>query len=424
MWMLVVAPMPITGDAAFRLASAIAIGLLIGAERERRKSSRSFVTSAGIRTFALASLAGGLSLILGGELLLTIVVASVAVLTAVGYVRTRDQDPGLTTETALILVVLLGALAQRDVRFASGVAVVVTILLAARERLHRFVSSVLSEEELTDALILAAATLVVLPLMPNRYLGPYAAINPRTIWKIVVLMMSISGLGYVAVRLVGVRFGLPISGLASGFVSSTATIASMGERARATPALMRSAVAAAVLSTVATVLQMAAVIAATNEATLRVLRIPLLASGLVAIAYGVVLTMLSLRQKTTETTVAGRAFSLRTALFFSGLIAVVLLVSAALRTWIGTTGVLITAAVAGFADTHSAAVSVASLVASNKLTPTDAVIPILTAMTTNTFSKAVFAFTSGGRPYALRVFPGLVLVMAAAWLGAAFILRP
>jgi uncharacterized membrane protein (DUF4010 family) len=416
--------MPLTSDAALRLASAVSIGLLIGAERERRKRSSSLVSTAGIRTFALASLAGGVSLILGGELLLTVVVAAVAVLTTVGYLRTRDQDPGLTSETALILTVLLGALAQRDLPTAAGLAVIVTILLAARDRLHRFVSSVLSQEEVADALVLAAVTLVVLPLMPNRYMGPYAAINPRIIWKIVVLMMSISGFGYVAVRLVGIRFGLPIAGLASGFVSSTATIASMGERATATPALTRSAVAGAVLSTVATVLEMAAVLAATSQATLQALRVPLVTCGAVAIAYGVALTLLSLQQKTPESAIKGRAFRLRTALFFASLTAAMLLVTAALRVRIGTTGVLIAAAVAGFADTHSAAVSVASLVAGNKLPAREAVVPILAAMTSNTVSKAIFAFTSGSRRYAWQVVPGLLLVIAVAWLSAALFFRP
>jgi uncharacterized membrane protein (DUF4010 family) len=413
--------MPVTSDEAIRLASAVAIGLLVGAERERRKLSGSFATSAGIRTFALASLTGSLSLMLGGELLLGIVVAATAALTSLGYLRTRDQDPGLTTEIALILVVLLGALAQRDLGAASGIAVVVTILLASREWLHRFVSSVLSEQESTDALVLAAAALVILPLMPNRYLGPYGAINPRTIWKIVVLMISISGLGYMAVRLVGIRFGLPITGLASGFVSSTATIASMGERAKDSPPLMRSAVAGAVLSTVATVVQMAVVVAATSQATLRAMKTPLLASGAVAIAYGLVLTLLSLRQQAGPATLKGRAFSLRSAIFFAGLIAVVLLISAALGSWIGTTGVLIAAAVAGFADTHSAAVSVASLVGAGKLQARQAVVPILAAMTTNTMSKAFFAITSGGPRFALQVIPGLVLVIVAAWVAAMFV---
>ena len=409
-------------ETALRLGSAIAIGLLIGAERERRKAHGTLLSAAGIRTFALAALSGGLSVLLGGVPLLLVVTVAIAALTTVAYLRTGDDDPGLTTETALLLTVLLGALAQRDVWTASGIAVVVTIILAARTALHRVVSSVLSDEEVTDALIFAAAVLVILPLTPDRYIGPFGAINPRTIWKIVILMMSISAFGYIAVRWLGLRFGLPITGLASGFVSSTATIASMGERAAREPALCRAAVAGAVLSTVATVLQMAVVVGATNERTLFELRIPLIAAGTAAVVYGLALTLGSLRQKATPSQQKGRAFSLKTALFFAAIITIVLVASAALRAWIGPAGVLVAAAAAGFADTHSPAVSVASLVAANKLQSRDAIVPILAAMTTNTVSKAIFAITSGGRRYAMQIIPGLVLVIAAAWGGGVYVL--
>src|SRR5215469_17830203 len=251
--------MPITDSIGFRLAASLAIGLLIGAERERRKSESAVKSSAGIRTFAVASLLGGVSLILGGERLLAVAMLAIAALALASYLRTSDSDPGLTTEAALVLTVLLGGLAQQQVVLASGVAVVVTILLAARTRIHAFVRSVLSEEELTDAIVFAAAVLVVLPLTPDRYLGPYGAINPRIIWKIVILIMAISAAGHIAVRLLGVRFGLPLAGLASGFVSSVATIASMGERARRDPQISRPAVAGAVLSSIGTLILLAVV---------------------------------------------------------------------------------------------------------------------------------------------------------------------
>jgi uncharacterized membrane protein (DUF4010 family) len=146
--------------------------------------------------------------------------------------RTEAQDPGLTTETALLLTVLLGGFALKEPVTASALAVTVAIALMARTRIHHFIRDVLSEEELTDALIFAAAALVVLPLVPDRYVGPFSAVNPRTIWKVVILIMSISAGGHIAVRLLGPRFGLPLAGLASGFVSSVATIAAMGARAR------------------------------------------------------------------------------------------------------------------------------------------------------------------------------------------------
>jgi len=412
------------GEPAFRLATALAIGLLIGAERERRKGEGPQRSPAGIRTFALASLLGGVSVVLGGNLLLAVTAAVIAGFCAVAYLRTHEQDPGLTSEIALVLSVLLGGLAQRETATASGLAVVVTVLLAIRHRLHHFVSNVLSETELADALIFAAATLVVLPLMPDRYLGPFGAINPRTIWKIVILMMSISAGGYVAVRLLGPRFGLPIAGLASGFVSSTATIGAMGARALQEPALARPAVAGAVLSTVATVLQMAAVLAATSRSTLHQMRFPLIAAGVAALAYGAVLTTLSVRQEVPVAAQKGRAFSLKIAIFFAATIAVMLFLSAALNAWLGKAGVLAAAAVAGFADTHAAAVSVASLVAASKFTAQEAVLPILAGLTTNTITKAIVAISSGGRGYAMQIIPGLVIVVGAAWAAAIFVLAP
>ncbi len=410
--------MPTVYGLAFRLATSLGIGLLIGAERERRKGEGRSRSPAGIRTFAIASLSGGVSVVLGGEQLLAVTLLGVAALSAVGYLRTREKDPGLTTEATLLLAVLLGGFALREPATASALAVTVAILLMARERLHHFVRAVLSEDELTDALIFAATTLVVLPLVPDRYLGPFAAINPRIIWKIVILMMSISAGGYIAVRLLGPRFGLPVAGLASGFVSSAATIGSMGARARQEPLLSRPAIAGAVLSTVATVIQLVVVVAATSRDTLSVLTFSLVAAGIAAAIYGGLFTLKTIRHKAPESVPTGRAFSLKSALFFASTIAVVLLAAAALDAWLGKNGVLAAAAVAGFADTHSAAVSVASLVAAGKLSAREAVLPILAGLTTNTFTKMALAVTGGGQRFALRVIPGLVLVIVAAWLAA------
>lgn len=406
------------GQTVLRLACALAIGFLVGVERERRKGEGPQRSPAGVRTFTLASLSGALSVILGGNLLLALTTGTFAVFSAIGYLRTHDEDPGLTSEAALVVTVLLGGLAQTQTAIASAIAVVVTIILAVRVRLHHFVAEVVSESELQDALIFAAATLVVLPLMPDRYLGPFGAINPRIIWKIVILMMSISAVGYVSVRLLGARLGLPIAGLASGFVSSTATIGAMGARAAEEPSLAKSATAGAVLSTVATIVQMAVVLAATSTSTLRQMRLPLIAAGVAAVAYGAFFMLLSLRQKAAPSVQKGRAFSLKAALLFAGLIGAVLLLSAALNAWLGRAGVLTAAAVAGFADTHAAAVSVASLVSANKFTAQESVLPILAALTTNAVSKMVVAFSTGGRAFALRIIPGLIAVIGAAWLAA------
>jgi uncharacterized membrane protein (DUF4010 family) len=242
------------------LAVALGIGLLIGAERERRKGEGPSRSPAGIRTFTVASLAGAISLIVGGEVLFAIAIAGVILLTTVAYWHGDEDDPGLTTEIALIVTTLLGGLSMQKPALAAGLAVTLAGLLAARSHLHHFVRSVVTEDELNDALILAGATLVILPLAPNRPMGPYGALNPHSIWILVILVMAIGAAGYLAVRMLGARVGLPIAGLASGFISSTATIGAMAARAAKTTDVLAAAVAAAVLSTIATIVQMAIVL--------------------------------------------------------------------------------------------------------------------------------------------------------------------
>jgi uncharacterized membrane protein (DUF4010 family) len=399
------------------LCVALGIGLLIGAERERRKGSGPTRGAAGIRTFAVSALLGALGLLLGGGPLLAVVALAVGALAVAAYLRTPGDDPGMTTEIALLLTCLLGGLALRDTALAAGIGVALAALLAARNRIHYFVSSVLSERELHDALLFLAAALIALPLAPDRFMGPFDAINPHAITRLIVLVMGISALGYVALRALGMRYGLPLAGFAAGFVSSTATIHAMGTRAQQQPAQMTSAVAGAVLSTVATIVQMAVVVATIQPALLHALLWPLVFGGVAACAYALPFIPGKAQQQEQPNVDAGRAFDLKTALVFAAVVSAVLLLSAGLSAWLGTRGTLLAAALTGLVDTHATAASVASLVAANRL-PVDAALwPILAGLATNTLSKVLVAFSAGGLRYAARIVPGLVLVMAAVWLG-------
>jgi uncharacterized membrane protein (DUF4010 family) len=401
------------------LGAALGIGLLIGVERERRKGEGARRSPAGVRTFALAALGGALGLMVGGVPGFCVTLAGVAVLAAAGYLRRDGDDPGLTTAISLVLTALLGAFSVKEPVLAAGAAVVAAVLLATRAPLHQFVRDGFTDDEARDALILASAALVILPVLPDRALGPFHALNPHAIWVVVVLVLAVGAAGHVAVRIVGERFGLAIAGLASGFVSSVATIGALGARARKAPAELGGAVAGAILSTVATIFQMAVVVGATSMPTLRALAPALAAAGVAAAAYGAVFTIALVRRRHLETAPAApiRAFSLVGALAFAATVATVSLAAAALKTWYGDAGVLAAAALAGFADAHSAAISVAALVADGKLSPLEAIAPILAGFLTNTISKAVFAISSGGRAYAVRVVPGLILVAIAAWAG-------
>jgi uncharacterized membrane protein (DUF4010 family) len=399
------------------LVSAVAVGALIGAERERRKGEGAARSPAGIRTFTITSISGAVAFALGGVGLLAVLTACVAVLVAVSYWRAQDQDPGLTTEIVLVLTALLGGMCMQAPQTAAAIAVTVAVLLYVKAWLHNLVIKVISKDELDDALIFAAATLVILPLVPNRQMGPYLALNPHSIWIVIVLVMAISAAGYVAIRLFGAKYGLPLAGAISGFISSTATILAMGSRAWTSRDLLAACVAGAVLSTVATIAQMALVVAATSMPTLFSMSGPLLLAGGAALAYGAVFTLLAARNAGNSAPQTGGVFSLKTALAFGVILAIVLVISAGLQERFGSAGVLIAAVVAGLVDTHAAAISVATLVASGKVMPQDAVLPILAALTSNTLSKIAMAAIGGGWAFALRVVPGLVLVALAAWVG-------
>lgn len=410
--------MPFTDHLVVRLAIALGIGLLIGVERERRKGEGPSRAPAGIRTFSLASLFGGISLIVGGEVMLAVAAAAVATLSVVSYRVKNEEDPGITTAVALLTTLLLGALAVRQPSLAAAVAVVVVALLAARTRLHRFVRDVLTERELQDALLFAAAALVILPLTPDQPVGPFGVLNLRTLWKLAVIVMSISAAGYIAIRALGPRFGLPLAGLASGFVSSVATIGSMGSRAAEEPRLRRAAVAGAVLSTVSTIIQMSVLLLVTDRATFWAMRFSLLFAGGAAIIYG---SLFTFKRASEEPPAAaeqtGRAFNLTTAIGFAAMVSAILVISAGVNRWLGSAGLAVATGIAGLADTHSAAISVASLASAQKITASAGVFPILVGLTTNTITKAVVAITTGGRAFALQIIPGLLLVIVAAWAG-------
>lgn len=404
-----------TSEDAVRLAIAVAIGLLVGAERERRMAERAHRGPAGLRTFALVALLGGTVDVVGGDAVLAVALAFVGGAALLSYFR--EGDPGITTEVALVVTFLLGVLAQREPAVASGLAVTVTVLLATRSALHQFVSSVLTDQEVHDALLLAAAALVVLPLLPDETIGPLDVLNPFSVWRLVVLLMAISSAGYVAVRAVGPGYGLPIAGLLGGFVSSTATIGAMGARSRGQPDALRATIASALFSTVATMLQMAAVVGTISSTLLRDLAWPL-AFGAVAALVAAGVALLGTRRASEESDVSyGRAFELRTAILLAATITAVTFVSAAASELAGDSGVQIAAVLGGFADTHAAAIGVTSVFITGKLGASAATLAVLAAVASNTVSKIVFAYIGGGPRYALPVAAGLVVVLGAAWAG-------
>jgi uncharacterized membrane protein (DUF4010 family) len=399
------------------LAAALGLGILIGMERERRKGGAiSRRAAAGVRTHALLALFGAISMQLGIAALAAGALGVVA-LTVASYVRTSARDPGLTAEIAILLTYVLGALALSQPLLAAALGVVVAVLLAAKDWLHRLTRELISEREMRDLLLLAAATLIALPLLPSEAVDPWGVLKPSALGKLVVLVMAIGAAGHVALRLIGARWGLPLAGFFAGFASSTAATAGFGQRARATPAVRTSAVAAALFANLASLILFAIVIGAAAPALLLSLRWPLgAAAAVLAICGAVGLWHASTDADSLPDRPQARAFRLSHALIFAAVIATVLLLSAWLHEMFGDRGALVAATVAALAELHAAAAGLAQLSAAGGIEPAHARWGVIAMLAASAAAKTVLGFVSGGAGYGARVMVGLLGMVAAAAL--------
>ena len=410
---------PLDSPQIMGMIVAFAAGLLIGVERERRKGDGPAREAAGVRTFTIVSLLGATAALFGSPVLVAVGAAAVGLLALGSYLRSAEGDPGLTTEVAMVMTYLVGALAMTAPQLAAGLGVLIALLLAARGPLHDLVRNRLTDREVLDALLLCGAALVVLPLMPDRAVDSLGILNPWVIWRLTVLVLAINAFGYVAQRALGARLGLPMAGFFGGFISSSATIAAMGTRTTERPASMDSCVAAAALSNIATVVQLVAVLSLVSVNLLQRMLPAFLAMGAVAVLFGIWSAYRAVkRSAATRDEIGGRAFQPRVALVFSVTVTALLYGAALLQDAYGTSGALIGIALGGFADTHSAAASAGALVARDAVTLPVGVWAVLLAVTTNTCTKLIVAGVTGGRRFLRELGPALVAMIAALWVAA------
>jgi len=348
-----------------RLLVALMIGVLIGLDRERAEVRKGRQMLGGVRTFPLVALAGAIPVLLVdrvGPLLLALSLMAIAAITVASYVRSSASgDIGATTEVAAVATFLLGALAgagQLVVAGAAGVAV--AVLLVAKLKLEAF-SRALTPEELTAALELAVISVIVLPLLPSRGYGPWHVLNPREIWLVVVLVTALSFVGFVAMRLLGERRGLQVTGAVGGLVSSTAVTMAMAERTRADPALGRAAATAAVVASSIMPLRMAVLAGAVNAGILPRLLPMVAAMTLAGLAAAWVLS----RRRPDEAGESGgrirNPFSLTAALSFAAIYGVVLLLVRGAGEYFGAGGTYAAAALSDVADVDAVTIAFSRL---------------------------------------------------------------
>lgn len=413
---------------------ALAIGLLLGFERERGHFRE---LPAGSRSFALLALVGAVAASLG---MWAVVVGllTVGALLALAYNRTSKDDPGTTTEIAALVAYLLGALAYTRPAMAGALAVIVVVLLMSKDRIHRFAREIVSEVELEDAIKFFVVAFVILPLLPDKPLGPYGALNPAKVWLLVVLLTGIGWIGYIGVRALGPGRGLLVTGLAGGFVSASATTASMGRLSR-TVAGVRAPLAGALFASVSTFVQLLVVISVVNPEVVRRLW-PAAVAGAVVLAGIAAFVYRSAgktpappEDKAREDKAGGdagsdvvavpatRPFALRPALILAAVLTFALLVGRWGADALGPNGAVLAAFAAGLADAHAGSVAAASLAARGDITTNTALLAIAAALGSNLIVKAVLAFTAGGRRFGLGFLAGMTAptVIFAAAMGLA-----
>jgi uncharacterized membrane protein (DUF4010 family) len=392
------------------LASAVGIGLLIGAVRERAQASDG-QSVAGVRTHLLVALAGTLGAALGTPVLVTVLVL-IGALAVASYARSGADDAGLTGEVALPLTALIAALAHSHPGLAAGIAVVVAGALFAKRPLHELVRERLSEAELRDGLLLAGAAMVVLPLLPDEPVDPWGVLVPARLWRLVVLILAVGMAGHLALRAVGARWGLPLAGFLSGFASSTAAVAGFGQRARAERGHTAAAAAGALFANLGSLSLFAGVVGAGAPSLLRAAALPLAAGALLLLGFALVGMLRQESLRSLPQAGRAQAFHIGHALLLVGIMAMLLLVSAFLQRQFGSAGVMAAAAAVALVEVHAAAASLAQLAAQEQLALHLAAWGLVLLVLAGSAAKSVLAFASGGPAYGWRVASGLMAVPA------------
>ena len=402
-----------------RLGLALALGLLIGAERGwKARDAEEGSRVAGLRTFALIGLSGGVWALLAqllGEVLLGIAFLGFTAVILLSRLRVgaEQKDYGATTVIAALLTFGLGALAARgEMALAAAGAVVTALLLSVKPIVHDWLTRI-SYDELLAALKLLVMSLVLLPVLPNQGYGPWQAINPYEFWLMVVLIAGISFVGYAAVRIGGARRGILIAALAGGLVSSTAVTISYAGLSRTNPERAKL-LAGGIGLACTTMYPRAFLVAVAIEPRLwPLLLAPLAAATLVGYATSAWLLARSAVSQESQGFNLRNPLELENALKFGLLLALVMLLTRAMQEWLGEVGIYILAAISGLADVDAINLSL-SRMAGDSLATEVAAVGLLLAVASNTLVKAAIAIASGTR--SLRA-PSLLIFGSSALAG-------
>jgi len=411
-------------DQPGRLALALAIGFLVGVERGwRERDMAEGGRTAGIRTYALIGVLGGLAGLLssglGGWAFATLGLPFAAAFIWFKQKEQADEhDHSVTAIVAALLVFALGAYATLgEWRLAAGAAVVVTGLLAFKDVLHGWLRK-LTWPELRSALVLLAMSFVALPLLPNRGLGPYGVVNPYELWLLTIMLAGVSFAAYALVKIFGPSRGLIAASLAGALVSSTAVTLNLGRIAKRDPEHVRLAAGGALFAGGVMALRILGVVAVLAPSLLLQLASPLGMFAAVSTIAGVLAIGRRGWAATAEAGVMQSPFEFGLVLKLALVLGTVMAAARALSALYGSHGLIPLSALAGLVDVDAVTLAVARLTTNEGLDAAVAAKAILLASAVDSASKSAIAVVVGGRR-----FGGLFVAgTAAAGLAALLVL--
>ncbi len=412
-------------DLFFRVAVALAAGLLIGMERGwQDRDAGSGRRVAGIRTFALIALLGagwGLLLDESRLLLLGFAFFGFAVVVAAAQVTRalRLGDYGITTAVAGLLTFVLGAAAvQGHVAFVASVAVIAATLLGVKPILHGWVKR-LEQTDLFAVFKMLLISVVLLPVLPDKGYGPYGFFNPYEIWWMVVLIAGVSFSGYFAMKMVGAKRGVGLTALFGGLVASTAVTLNFSKIGRDSPQ-HSGVLTAGILIASGTMFPRSILLAGViHPPMIPLLAVPLGAMALICFAGAAYFWKSSENEADPGGEGLRNPFEIITALKFGALLTLVMFLVRALRDGFGDAGIYAVAVLSGITDVDAVTLSMSRL-ASEDLAANVAERAIVLAVIANTFFKALLTvFIARGKmarrvavPLSLTAVAGIGISMA------------
>ncbi len=420
--------MPEQFDLFIRLGVSMAIGFLIGLQREHAYGGEGRNIIAGERTFSLIALGGFLATMLADQmdspLILVIVLFIIGMLITAGHFAkvSQSERSGITTEIAIVIATLIGALSYLNyLTLAAAIGIATTVMLSLKIQTDRFVEAI-TNADIAAALQLAVISVIVLPILPNQSFlpPPFDILNPFSIWLMVVFISAISFLGYVLIKAVGSSRGIGLTGLLGGIVSSTAVTMSFSGRSKQNPQQSKRIGQAVMLAWMVMFARVLIEVGVLNLALLKLVWAPILLIASVGVIYSAYLYV-SDRTEDFADVKFGNPFSLSTALKFGLVYAIVLLISNAAQFYWGDTGVLISSVLSGSVNMTAITLSLAQLSSSGGIDITLAGQGLIFATLANTLVKASIVLISGSKNLKKAIIPGAVLVLFASIIAISMI---